>query len=471
MQLIKKYLIPILFTLGLLLFTTYQSKYITTAYFWDELGVYIPAAQHMNDAGTISLLPSSLDPLYSRGHPLLYTFLNASVFHFFGDRVAVAHTLALIISILVLVSFYFIISNLLSKKVAFFSCLLLAVQPLFISMSLLSLPEMCLCLFLLWAVWALIKNYGLLFALMSTLAILTKESAIVIIGVAVCTLYFDKLFLSKNKDKKATRFSLICIIIPVLVYALFLGIQRIQNGWFFFPEHIGYLHFNLVGFFDTNWLMCKQFFFHKSNFIVGLASFVYLVFNLFHYKRAAKFHFVVIAFIIVSMFFSNVNFYMQRYLLIILPWIIVLGVWALDQILELYFKTKYLKNSMLVLLMTFSSYLAISNWDSNTFNDTCDISYRRTVSLVQETANWLQSQTWKNEVIEANFPVFQALQDPRNGYVKQPFAINVNFQQPCKYGIFFKTKGIWDPLSEHTYVKTLKLFKNDFAEIRVVEFR
>ena len=284
-------------------------------------------------------------------------------------------------------------------------------------------------------------------------------------------MHFDKLILSKNKDKKTTRFSLICIIIPVLVYALFLGIQRIQNGWFFFPEHIGYLHFNLVGFFDTNWLMCKQFFFHKSNFIVGLASFVYLVFNLFHYKRAAKFHFVVITFIIVSMFFSNVNFYMQRYLLIILPWIIVLGVWALDQILELYFKTKYLKNSMLVLLMTFSSYLAISNWDSNTFNDTCDISYRRTVSLVQETANWLQSQTWKNEVIEANFPVFQALQDPRNGYVKQPFAINVNFQQPCKYGIFFKTKGIWDPLSEHTYVKTLKLFKNDFAEIRVVEFR
>ncbi len=471
MQLIKKNLFPILFTLSLLLFTVYQSKYIPTAYFWDELGVYIPAAQHMNDAGTISLLPSSLDPLYSRGHPLLYTFLNASVFHFFGDRVAVAHTFALIISLLVLVSFYFIISNLLSKKVAFFSCLLLAVQPLFISMALLSLPEMCLCFFLLWAVWSLIKNYGLLFALMSTLAILTKESAIVIIGVAVCTHYFDKLFLSKNKDKKTTRFSLIYIIIPVLVYALFLAIQRIQNGWFFFPEHIGYLHFNLVGFFDTNWLMCKQFFFHKSNFIVGLASFVYLVFNLLHYKRAAKFHFVVIAFIIVSMFFSNVNFYMQRYLLIILPWIIVLGVWALDQILDLYIKTKYLKNSMLVLLMTFSSYLAISNWDSNTFNDTCDISYRRTVSLVQETANWLQSQTWKNEVIEANFPVFQALQDPRNGYVKHPFAIDVNFQQPCKYGIFFKTKGIWDPLSEHTYEKTLKLFKNDFAEIRVVEFR
>ncbi|MFM1828156.1 MAG: hypothetical protein RL624_397 [Bacteroidota bacterium] len=470
MQLIKKYLFPILFTLSLLLFTVYQSKYIPTAYFWDELGVYIPAAQHMNDAGTISLLPSSLDPLYSRGHPLLYTFLNASVFHFFGDRVAVAHTLALIISLLVLVSFYFIISNLLSKKVAFFSCLLLAVQPLFISMALLSLPEMCLCFFLLWAVWALVKNYGLLFALMSTLAILTKESAIVIIGVAVCTHYFDKLFLSKNKDKNTTRFSLIYIIIPVLVYALFLAIQRIQNGWFFFPEHIGYLHFNLVGFFDTNWLMCKQFFFHKSNFIVGIASFVYLVFNLFHYKRAAKFHFVVIAFIIVSMFFSNVNFYMQRYLLIILPWIIVLGVWALDQILDLYIKTKYLKNSMLVLLMTFSTYLAISNWDSNTFNDTCDISYRRTVSLVQETANWLQSQTWKNEAIEANFPVFQALQDPRNGYVKQPFAIDVDFQQPCKYGIFFKTKGIWDPLSEHTYEKTLKLFKNDFAEIRVVQF-
>ena len=125
---------------------------------------------------------------------------------------------------------------------------------------------------------------------------------------------------------------------------------------------------------------------------------------------------------------------------------------------------------MLVFLMTFSTYLAISNWDSNTFNDTCDISYRRTVSLVQETANWLQSQTWKNEVIEANFPVFQALQEPRNGYVKQPFVIDVNFQQPCKYGIFFKTKGIWDPLSEHTYEKTLKLFKNDFAEIRVVQF-
>ena len=470
MQLLKKNLSSVLFAIGLLLFVTYHYSFLATPYFWDELGVYIPAAQHMNDAGTISLMPSSLDPLYSRGHPLLYTFLNASAFHFFGDRVVVAHALALLFALLMLLSLYYILSSLFTKRIALFSCWIVAVQPLFVAMSIVSLPEMCLSLFLLWAIWALIKEHWLLFAIMSSLAILTKESAIVIVGVAFSLVVIKLHLIDKRYSRQQIRWALLCATTPVFFYALFLGIQRIQNGWFFFPEHIGYLHFNIVGFFDTNWLMCKQFFFNKSNFIIGSAALVSLVYNLIYYKKANTFSFVVIAFIIISMFFANVNFYMQRYLLIILPWVVVLGVVAIDNALKMYLKVPSWRAPILWMVVVVSCGLAIIHWDSNTFNDTCDTSYRKTVSLVQQTADWLEGQAWNQQRIEANFPVYQALQEPRNGYVKTPFNIAVNFQEKCKYGIFFKTSGIWDPLTEHTYLKTLKLFKNDFAEVRVVQF-
>jgi 4-amino-4-deoxy-L-arabinose transferase-like glycosyltransferase len=467
MLLFKKFLPFILFALGLLLFATYQSKYIATPYFWDELGVYMPAAQHMNDAGTISLLPSSLDPLYSRGHPLLYTFLNASVFHFFGDRVAVAHTFALILSLLVLVSFYFIINNLFSKKIAFLSCLLLAIQPIYISMAVISLPEMLLTLFILWSLWALIKEKWKLFSLVGTLALLTKESAIVVLGVAYIFIFYTHLF--KNKNKK-NFISFFWISTPLFIYIIFLFIQKFQNGWFFFPEHIGYIHFSFNDFTNSFLIVLKQFFFHKSNFLFGIPAVLYIVYIIVNFKKISSFELVILSFVITSISFACINFYLQRYLIIILPWNIILGIWASNQFINTYLKNTFFKNGLLIIFISISAWIAHRNWDSNIFNDTCDISYRKTVSLVQETANWLQSQTWKNEVIEANFPVFQALQDPRNGYVKQPFVIDVNFQQPCKYGVFFKTKGIWDPLSEHTYEKTLKLFKNDFAEIRVVQF-
>jgi hypothetical protein len=143
---------------------------------------------------------------------------------------------------------------------------------------------------------------------------------------------------------------------------------------------------------------------------------------------------------------------------------------AIDNALQVFLKAATWRAPILWIVVVVSCGLAISHWDSNTFNDTCDTSYRKTVSLVQQTADWLQGQAWNQQRIEANFPIYQALQEPRNGYVKKPFTIAVNFQEKCKYGIFFKTKGIWDPFTEHSYLKTLQLFKNDFAEVRVVQF-
>jgi hypothetical protein len=506
MDYINKHKYLFLFSLGLIIFVVYQCNFLSTPYFWDELGVYIPAARQMNDAGTISLLPSSLDPLYSRGHPLLYTFCNAAIFHIFGESVIVAHGFALFLAIVFLGSFYYIVCDLFEARIAFYACILFAIQPVFMAMSVISLPEMLLAIFTTWSLWSLIRSKWYLYSLFGSLAIMTKESAIVVLGIAF--LYFMINWVLKfpyfSRDKQLKIF--ICISIPLLVYVLFLCIQKIQNGWFFFPEHIGYLHLSLMQFFNTNVRMIKTFFLNKSNFLVGIPAIIYLAMVLINWKRASNVYMMMALFIVAAFLFSNFNFYLPRYLLFVVPWIILFGVTGIDKFINKYFAEKPGYQYFVGLYLLGACACAVNHWDNDRFNDTFDVSYRKVVNLVKETTDWVSNQPWKNKPIEANFPVFQALQESRNGYVSKPYFISVNFQWPCEYGVFYRMKGeeLFKMPHNGYYVKRLfdaaigfhktsendsyyaiksenllrkkieyeviKIFYNEFAEVQVVKF-
>ena len=89
---------------AILVFMVSKRHDIRTPYHWDEMGVYVPAAFQMKDTHHISLLPGSIAPLYSRGHPLLFTFCNATVFKLFGETITVGHLFALSLAIITLVA-------------------------------------------------------------------------------------------------------------------------------------------------------------------------------------------------------------------------------------------------------------------------------------------------------------------------------------------------------------------------------
>ena len=82
---------------------------LSLPYFWDELGVYTQAADYQVQHG-ISLAPASVPPVLSRGHPLLFTCMNAIVRRVFGEQVMVAHVFCFFIAVLLLAVIYLKVS-------------------------------------------------------------------------------------------------------------------------------------------------------------------------------------------------------------------------------------------------------------------------------------------------------------------------------------------------------------------------
>ena len=79
----KRWLNPVVLATAIVLFVVSRWEYLFLPYFWDEMGVYAHGALIMSEHG-LGLLPSSLNPELSRGHPLLFYFLAALNFQIFG---------------------------------------------------------------------------------------------------------------------------------------------------------------------------------------------------------------------------------------------------------------------------------------------------------------------------------------------------------------------------------------------------
>ena len=87
---LNKRIYHLLFILGIVALAAFKYNDLHLPYFWDELGVYAQAADYQFQR-TISLMPSSLPPELSRGHPLLFTVMNACVMRVFGEGVFALH--------------------------------------------------------------------------------------------------------------------------------------------------------------------------------------------------------------------------------------------------------------------------------------------------------------------------------------------------------------------------------------------
>ncbi|HWB62125.1 MAG TPA: glycosyltransferase family 39 protein, partial [Chitinophagales bacterium] len=133
-------------------------------YFWDELGVYTQAADYQYHHG-ISLMPASVPAWLSRGHPLFFVALSASVLKLFGENVFAAHLFSLFISSVLLFVVYRKTTKYFDSLTALVAVMLLAIQPLFLAQSALVLPEITLALFVLLALTAYYEKRFALFAL------------------------------------------------------------------------------------------------------------------------------------------------------------------------------------------------------------------------------------------------------------------------------------------------------------------
>ncbi len=473
LKLVKNRPYELLTAAGILVFFLCKLHDVNLPYYWDEMGVYVPAAFHMKDAGHISLLPGSLDPLFSRGHPLLFTFCNALVFKSFGETITVGHLFALFLGIITLVLFFIIAKKLFNKKVAFFATVLLSVQPIFYSLSLQLLPEMMLTFFTLGCIYGILKKKWTLYSIFGSLAMMTKESAIVIPATALILLIVESI---TDKDFfTLKRFRLFLLgATPLFVFGLFLIIQKIQNGWFLFPEHMGYLHWDMEKLSKGAGRIFQDMFIWQGRWMVGVAFLAGIVMNLFSkllkIEPKGKIIYTFTLFILLAFIFADINYYLTRYILYVIPFILLGGTFTVIVIFEKILPN--LKVIQWVFVLLFCGYgIVLGHKNMSQSPDTCDMSYKLVVNVSQQAIHWAE-QNWSKDTIEANFPIYQGLEDPRNGYLTgNPLPFSVNFAKPTKYGLLFY---MWEkdniPIGQSLKYHIIKTFDDSYAHVVAVEF-
>ncbi len=409
---INKYHFLFLATIAVLLAFKWHDLHLP--YFWDELGVYTQAIDYQWHHG-ISLMPASVPPVFSRGHPLFFTAINAFVWHIFGERIFVGHLFCFFISVLLLLSIYIKVSKYFSPLTGLLSVILLAIQPLFLAQSAFVLPEISLSLFAFLALCAFYENKLWLYILFASLAILTKESAIVLPVVALSYTICQWIYIRSSRPLGQSLISMVLIVAPYLIYGGFLLIQKHQNGWYFFPYHIESVSFDLHSF----TLQSK----HYLTFIFrsqgrSILTFIFIVGTIIAAllgrwpDRSSRGFLPLLALSCIAFIAINSLFgvYMDRYVTIALVFICIGAAASLTAISS----DRWFVSIILIICFI----IIRKHNDEGIFNYDADLAYRRDVHVLQDAMIYAESNALIHQKIYVNFPAYFALTFPAGGYLR-----------------------------------------------------
>ena len=400
----------------LLPFWAYKLRDLDLPYFWDELGVFGRAAVYLHDH-TLGLLPSHLPPELSRGHPMLVTFTFGALFRVFGATPLVAHVFMLLLATGLVVSVFWIARWHWNAQVGLAAAALLMVQPLFLAQSTLLLLEMPLALACLWSMHAFSRKRYLLAGLCTALAIFVKETALVL-GLVLGVMLLVEWLRSRPSLKSALA-GILALLIPGLLYGLFLLVQKRQNGWYFFPLHAVYVNFHwaamkgkLVDY--SNFVFVEQ-----GRFALSVVVSLWLLLRLFGRRKGGRrfgpsLAWTFALFGIGILVFSAGCFFMKRYMLCLLPPLSILASRALFELVRD-------QARVLVPAVAGLSLLSLNELKSPSFNYDYDMSFRESALLQREATRYLEDTVGTDRTILTFFPPIFGLEDPRYGYARNKF--------------------------------------------------
>ncbi|MEM6344619.1 MAG: glycosyltransferase family 39 protein [Bacteroidota bacterium] len=407
---------PILMGIASILFVIAKWADLSLPFFWDELGVYGPGVLAMVDEG-IGLLPSALPPDLSRGHPLFFYFFFAAWTKIVGYSIVKIHFFALMVTLGVAWTTWWIGYKLLHEAAGAIAGIAVLMMPFIFAQAHLILPEMLLGGLMLWGLYSFHQRKWWAYLIWGSLAVLTKESALVMV---MACLTYSLLFGAAERWKM----SLISLS-PLIGFALFLIIQRFQNGWFFFPYHTGFISFD--------WVEMQGKFVKLWNFIleyqgrwaiqiglgIGLIAFLWRKRTLNPNEIHPWFQLSGI-FLLGMMAFTVINFYMDRYLLSLLP-ILVLGLGAAIRELFLLGKAwRYLSIAIFLIPLNF-----IPHHQGEEFRYDTDINYRSLLSVQQAAVDLMIQEAQPTDSVFAGFPIYYALKDPRYGFTERYYPLKL----------------------------------------------
>ncbi len=216
---------------------------LSLPYFWDEADVYAPGARWLADHD-LDPTPGHFPDVWSRGHPPLLYVLGALVFRVFGPGPAVGHAITVPFTALALSATYVLGAELAGatrggRSVGVAAAVLLAVSPLFMSMSAFFLPEMPLTALTVLALVLAARGQIGWAAFVGVLLVWIKET-----GVGPPIAIAGGLFVEalgqpgdRRANLRAAARPIAISLLPVVALAVFFVWQRATAGYFIFPHH------------------------------------------------------------------------------------------------------------------------------------------------------------------------------------------------------------------------------------------
>jgi len=205
-------------------------------YFWDEAGYYIPAA--MDFYRSWLLIPQTTLP---EGHsPLVMIYLGLA-WRLFGYSAWTARIAMTLIATATVASVYVLARRIANREIAAWSAVLLALSPLFFAQSTLAHLDLATALFTILAVLFLLCDRFWLFALAASLAVLSKETGVVLLPVVWFYAWQRRRgFAAERQGPLPPWLPLIAPLVPLAAWALYY-----HHATGYWTGNRGYLSYNL----------------------------------------------------------------------------------------------------------------------------------------------------------------------------------------------------------------------------------
>jgi 4-amino-4-deoxy-L-arabinose transferase-like glycosyltransferase len=381
--------------------------------FWDEAWSYLPAIRKMAETGP-TLLPDPQTADLFRGHPLFFYFLSSLWVTVSGNSFPVMRLFPLAISLTLLIVLYFFAKKYFGRKIAAAATLLMLIQSVFLAQSSMMLPEMLLALLTLLTLDAFLSEKKGTFILWGTLLALTKETGLVLILTCIFIRIIEPL---RNNESKTFRDRIPAswhLAVPLLVTALFFITQKIIMGWFFFPEHIGFLDFSFSSVLQRIGGYSAYLFIgfgrNLLSIVTGGALLLLILRKTGIKPERRNVIFTLLIFLVLYMMFLSINFYSPRYLLSILPFFILLCVFVISEASESFRYLQYV-----IFLVIFANNLWFT-WDKRTDADH-NLGYADAVGVTEQVTAFCSQKNWQDQHIATHFLMREYLVLPAAGYI------------------------------------------------------
>jgi hypothetical protein len=405
MQIRTPYTIALIALLAIVVVIKFN--YLSLPFYWDEAWVYGPAVHALYNHG-LSLFPDALTPELSRGHPLLFHFTAAMWMTVFGKSVFSLHVFALLIALLFMVAVFNFGKTVFSPETGIVTAAVGSIQSIFLAQSGMLLPEIFLSLWILLSIGLYLRKKYWLYALTAACALMTKETGITLIA---SVLVFD-LIIRRKFDRQ-----LAILFVPLLPWFIFLLFQKYYNGWYFFPEHIGYLNFSIAHIGDIMENYFSLIFIYYGRNLILFTTLFAIVFVLIR-KQWRKFfinatsnHGLLLfgIFMLVFIVFGGINFYSDRNTIALLAPFILCCVYLIEKCIQ----------RKAVYFTAIAAFVLTSAYYTFAYESTSDhnLGYAKYCRVQQQCVNYFVANKWQGKNICTTFLMQDYLGNPYSGYV------------------------------------------------------